>query len=125
MSIWGHRNLFGGAETLRLDGQVSCATTMPEFRARRRSVRLQVQRQLRQAGDPDAEGRSRRPGRRVLREVTNAYIREAVTFNAGVRRTFNDQLSASVGVDLETSQVQDSTGDERLQHLRHSDRRRL
>ncbi len=106
---WGHRNLFGGAETLRLDGQVSYAAEVPS------SV-------------PDADPFGYKfmvsfgkPGiltpkddlsmqAAVLREVTNAYIREAVTFNANVKRTFNDQLSGSIGVDLETSRVQDSSG---------------
>ncbi|MCX5512680.1 outer membrane protein assembly factor [Kaistia algarum] len=106
---WGHRNLFGGAETLRLDGQVSYASELPS------SV-------------PDADPFGYKfmvsfgkPGiltpkddllmqAAVLREVTNAYIREAITFTANVRRTFNDQLSGGIGLDLEASQVQDSSG---------------
>lgn len=106
---WGHRNLFGGAETLRLDGQVSYATDLPSG-----------------VPNPDPFGYKfmvsfGKPGiltpkddlsaqAAVLREVTPAYIREAITLNAAVQRTFNDQLTGSLGIDLETSRVQDSTG---------------
>lgn len=109
-SFWGHRNLFGGAETLRLDAQVSWYGTTP-------------------SAVPDADPFGYRftasfakPGiitpiddlvaqAAVLREVTDAYVREAVTFNAGIRRNFTDQFSAQVGVDLEQSKVWDSTGE--------------
>lgn len=106
---WGHRNLFGGAETLRLDGQVSWYGNVPD-------------------AVPDANpfgyrftGTFTKPGilttaddlvmqAAVLREVTDAYIREAVTFQATVRRTVSDQLQFEGGIDLEASNVQDSYG---------------
>ncbi|MBN9432527.1 MAG: outer membrane protein assembly factor [Bosea sp.] len=106
---WGHRNLFGGAETLRLDGQVSWYGNVPD-------------------AVPDANpfgyrftGTFTKPGiittaddlvvaAAVLREVTDAYIREAVTLQATVRRTVSDQLQVEAGIDLETSNVEDSYG---------------
>jgi translocation and assembly module TamA len=108
-AFWGHRNLFGGAETLRLDGQVSW------FGSKSSAV-------------PDANPLGYRfaatfgkPGiwtpiddlvaqAAVLREVTDAYVREAATFTAGVRRNYSDQFSVQVGLDLEQSHVQDATG---------------
>jgi len=107
--FWGHRNLFGGAETLRLDGQVSW------FGGKSEAV-------------PDANPFGYRfaatfgkPGiwtpiddlvaqAAVLREVTDAYVREGVTFTAGVRRNYSDQFSVQIGLDLEQSHVQDTNG---------------
>ena len=107
--FWGHRNLFGGAETLRLDGQVSW------FGGKSEAV-------------PDANPFGYRfaatfgkPGiwtpiddlvaqAAVLREVTDAYVREGVTFTAGVRRNYSDQFSVQIGLDLEQSHVQDANG---------------
>lgn len=106
---WGHRNLFGGAETLRLDGQVSYATDLPSFNPDADPFGYKFMVSFGKPGiltpkdDLAAEVAA-------LREVTNAYIRRAVTLNASVTRTFNDQLTGSIGVDLETSQVEDSTG---------------
>lgn len=108
-AFWGHRNLFGGAETLRLDGQVSW------FGGKSEAV-------------PDANPLGYRfaatfgkPGiwtpiddlvaqAAVLREVTDAYVREGVTFTGGVRRNYSDQFSVQVGLDLEQSHVQDTNG---------------
>jgi translocation and assembly module TamA len=46
----------------------------------------------------------------VLREVTNAYVRDATTFLGGVRHRFNDKLTMQVSLDLEQSRVQDAIG---------------
>ena len=106
---WGHRNLFGGAETLRLDGQVSYATELPSSVPDADPFGYKFMVSFGKPGiltpkdDLSAQAA-------VLREVTSAYIREAVTLNAAVRRTFSDQFNAAIGVDLETSRVQDSTG---------------
>ncbi|HEY9213874.1 MAG TPA: autotransporter assembly complex family protein [Ancylobacter sp.] len=108
-AYWGHRNLFGGGETLRLDSQVSW------FGEKSEAV-------------PDADpfgyklaATFVKPGiytarddlvaqAAILREVTNAYVREAVTLLAGVRHRFSDALSLQVSVDLEEAQVEDTTG---------------
>ncbi len=106
---WGHRNLFGGAETLRLDGQLSWYGKVPSsvpdanpfgYRFTATFTKPGI---LTTADDLAAEAA-------VLREVTDAYVREAVTFNASVKRTINEQLSVQAGIDLEASNVQDSTG---------------
>jgi translocation and assembly module TamA len=108
-AFWGHRNLLGGAETLRLDGQVSW------FGGKSEAV-------------PDANPLGYRfaatfgkPGiltpiddlvaqAAILREVTDAYVREAATLTAGIRRNYSDQFSVQVGLDLEQSHVQDANG---------------
>ena len=109
-AYWGHRNLFGGAETLRVDGQVSWFGGEPDA-----------------VPDADPFGYALtvnfgKPGifsvdddliteAAVLREVTDAYVRDAVTFTAGVRHRFDDHLSVQVGVDFEQAYVEDTFGD--------------
>ncbi|MBZ9936312.1 autotransporter assembly complex protein TamA [Mesorhizobium sp. BR1-1-16] len=108
-AYWGHRNLFGGAETLRLDGQVSWYGQVPDsvpdaspfgYKFAATFTKPGI---ITTADDLAAEAA-------VLREVTDAYVREAVTVNASIKRTISDQLSVSAGIDLETSSVQDSYG---------------
>jgi translocation and assembly module TamA len=106
---WGHRNLFGGGETLRLDGQVSWFGHRPDavpdadpfgFKAAATFVKPGI---FTSADDLVAQAA-------VLREVTNAYVRDAVTFLGGVRHRFSDQLTVQVSLDLEQSRVQDWSG---------------
>jgi len=108
-AYWGHRNLFGGAETLRLDGQVSwfghAPSSVPDADplGYRFSATFAKPGILTTADDLVAQAA-------VLREVTDAYVREAVTLQASVRRTLSEQLQVEAGIDLETSTVQDSFG---------------
>lgn len=106
---WGHRNLFGGAETLRLDAQLSWSGSLPDAVPNadpfgyRFSAAFTKPGIITTADDFTSEAA-------VLREVTNAYIREAVTFQGSIRRTVSDQLQLEGGIDLETSRVEDSSG---------------
>lgn len=108
-AFWGHRNLFGGAETLRLNGQVSWYGSVPSAVPDANPLGFNFSASFGKPGiltpidDLVAQAA-------VLREVTDAYVREAVTFQAGIRRTVNDHLTIQGGIDLETSQVQDSYG---------------
>ncbi|HSI40027.1 MAG TPA: autotransporter assembly complex family protein [Xanthobacteraceae bacterium] len=108
-AYWGHRNLFGGGETLRLDSSVSWFGQQPE------SV-------------PDADPFGYRlaatftkPGiitarddltvqAAVFRSVTNAYVEEAVTLLAGIRHRFSDELTVQVGIDIEQGRIEDAQG---------------
>lgn len=108
-AYWGDRNVFGGAETLRLDASVSWFGETSE-------------------AVPDADpfgykfsATFTKPGIitarddlvteiAALREVTNAYVRQGYTFVGGVRRRFSDQFSGQLGVDLENSTVEDADG---------------
>ncbi|WP_244669746.1 autotransporter assembly complex family protein [Kaistia sp. 32K] len=108
-AFWGHRNLFGGAETLRLDGQVSwfggSSSAVPDSNplGYRFAATFGKPGILTPIDDLVAQAA-------VLREVTDAYVREAVTFTGGVRRNYSDQFSVQIGLDLEQSHVQDSSG---------------
>lgn len=107
--FWGHRNLFGGGETLRLDASVSWFGQKPEA-----------------VPDADPFGYKLalafvKPGiftpredfifnAALLREVTNAYIREGATALVGVRHRFDDTFTMQVSLDFEDATVEDTTG---------------
>lgn len=109
-AYWGHRNLFGGAETLRVDLQASwhvgrssdAVTTSNPF-----GYKLQAA--FSKPGiitiDDDLLLQAA-----AFREVTNAYVRKAVTFLGGVRHKFDEHLSIQGGLDVEFSQGKDTEG---------------
>ena len=108
-TYWGHRNLFGGGETLRLDAQVSWFGQAPDavpdvdpfgYKVAATFLMPSI---YSPADDLVAQTT-------VQREVTNAYVRDAGNFLGGVRRRFNDQLTMQVSTDLEQSRVQDWSG---------------
>lgn len=107
--FWGHRNLFGGGETLRLDAQVSWFGQKPEAVPDADPFGYKLAASFTKPGIYTAQD-DLVAQTAILREVTNAYVREAVTLLAGVRHRFNDQLSMQVSADIEQSQVQDTTG---------------
>lgn len=106
-AYWGHRNLFGGGETLRLDASVSWFGQAPDAVPDADPFGYKLAATFTKPGiitandDLVAEAA-------VLREVTNAYVREGVTFVSGIRRRFNEQFSAQVGIDVENSTVEDA-----------------
>ncbi|MFG1479404.1 autotransporter assembly complex family protein [Xanthobacter sp. V4C-4] len=105
--FWGHRNLFGGGETLRLDasvswfGQKSDAVPDADPFGYRLAASFTKPGIITAQDDLLAEVA-------VLREVTNAYVREGFTAVTGIRRRFSEQFSAQVGLDFENSTVQDA-----------------
>jgi translocation and assembly module TamA len=108
-AYWGHRNLFGGAETLRIDGQVSWFGGEPDAVPDADPFGYALTVTFGKPGifSVDDDFIAEAAG---LREVTDAYVRDAVTFTAGVRHRFDDELSIQVGVDFEQAFVEDSFG---------------
>lgn len=106
---WGHRNLWGGAETLRIDGQVSWFGTQPEAVPSADPFGYKLAASFTKPGIITAQ-EDLVAQAAVLREVTNAYVREGATFLAGVRHNVDDQLSVQLGADLETGTVEDANG---------------
>lgn len=108
-AYWGHRNLFGGAETLRIDGQLSWFGGEPDAVPDADPFGYRLSATFGKPGiftvDDDLIAEAA-----VLREVTDAYVRDAVTLVAGVRRRFDDYLSVQVGVDFEQAFVEDTFG---------------
>lgn len=108
-AFWGHRNLFGGGETLRLDAQVTWYSQGSEAVPTADPFGYKVSASFSKPGiftaneDLVAEAAA-------LREVTDAYVREGVTFTGGIRHRFNADWNGQVGVDLEQSTVQDTYG---------------
>lgn len=108
-AYWGHRNLFGGAETLRIDGQVSWFGGEPDAVPDADPFGYMLKATFTKPGiyteDDDFLAEAA-----ILREVTDAYVRDAVTLNAGVKRQISDALSVQVGVDFEQAYVEDTDG---------------
>ncbi len=108
-AYWGHRNLFGGGETLRLDAQVSWFGEKSEAVPTADPFGYKLAAAFVKPGIYTAQD-DLVANAAVLREVTNAYVREAVTLLVGVRHRYSDDLTLQVSLDLEQSQVEDSTG---------------
>ncbi len=108
-AYWGHRNLFGGGETLRLDAQVSWFGEKSEAVPSADPFGYKLAATFVKPGIYTVQD-DLVANAAVLREVTNAYVREAVTLLAGIRHRYSDDLTLQVSLDLEQSQVEDSTG---------------
>lgn len=108
-AYWGHRNLFGGGETLRLDAQASWFGEKSEAVPNADPFGYKFSATFVKPGIYTARD-DLVADAAILREVTNAYVREAVTLLVGVRHRFSDDLKLQVSLDLEESRVEDSTG---------------
>lgn len=107
--FWGHRNLFGGAETLRLDASVSWFGKEPEAVPNADPFGYKLAASFVKPGIYTAQD-DLIANASILREVTNAYVREGVVALIGVRHRFNDNLSMQVGLDFERARVEDVYG---------------
>ncbi|MGI6247011.1 MAG: autotransporter assembly complex protein TamA [Pseudochelatococcus sp.] len=101
---WGHRNLFGGAERLRLEAQVSGAD-VDTVNGRSRATTMdklgyKVSASFLKPGiftvkdDLVAEVAA-------LKEITETYTRQGFIGSVGVRRKFSDELTGQIGLDVE------------------------
>lgn len=108
-AFWGHRNLFGGGETLRLDASVSWFGQAPDAIPTADPFGYKIAASFMKPGIWTARD-DLILNVALLREVTNAYIREGVTALVAVRHRFTDELSLQVGLDFENGQVEDTTG---------------
>ena len=108
-AFWGHRNLFGGGETLRLDAQVSWFGEKSEAVPDADPFGYKLSAAFVKPGIYTAQDDLVAQAA-ILREVTNAYVREAATLLTGVRHRYSDQLNLQVSLDLEQSRVEDTTG---------------
>lgn len=108
-AFWGHRNLFGGGETLRLDASVSWFGKKPEAVPNADPFGYKLTASFVKPGVYTAQD-DLIANASLLREVTNAYVREGVTALIGVRHRFNDALSLQIGLDFERARVEDVNG---------------
>ncbi|HEY4163314.1 MAG TPA: autotransporter assembly complex family protein [Dongiaceae bacterium] len=105
-AYWGDRNLFGGAERLRIEGDVTGIDqdsalggadytlttnfTSPDFLDRRQDFLSNLA--ITDEHDPDT------------------FDKKAVTFTAGVQRHITDHLTVNAGWEIEASQIDDNDG---------------
>lgn len=107
-AYWGHRNLFGGAEKLRIDAGVGRLITNKPA-----EYEYQLRAQFEKPGiitgfddlllDVEA-----------LRERTDAYWRDGVRGAAAIRRRVTSELSIQGGVEVEASEIRDTTGEKKF-----------
>lgn len=101
---WGHRNLFGGAERLRLEAQMS-STSLDTVNGRSRAriadrLGYKIGASFLKPGiftvkdDLVVEAAA-------LKEVTKTYTRQGFIGSIGVKRTFSDELWGQIGLDVE------------------------
>ncbi len=102
---WGHRNLFGGAERLRVEGRVG---RIGEERAEDLDYSLGAT--FVKPGvigiDTDLTAEAR-----ILQEEPNVYARRSAIAKIGLTRRFDPQTSGSIGLEFERSNITDSFGE--------------
>jgi translocation and assembly module TamA len=103
---WGHRNLFGGAEKLRLDAGVGkLITNKPaeyEYQLRAQFEKPGI---FRGYDDLLAEVEA-------LRERPDAYWRDGIRGQIAIRTKLSTHLSAQAGLEVEASTIRDTFGEE-------------
>ncbi len=103
-AYWGHRNLFGGAERLRLDAQVSGVNLDQPENGKKLSLTDQMGYRFAATFTKPALFSIKdefvvTPA--YVREVTQNYTREGFLGAASLKYQFNDRLSGEVGLDVE------------------------
>jgi translocation and assembly module TamA len=110
-AFWMHRNLFGGAERLRFEGEVdgigASGEENPDYRLTARFERPAT-------FDPDTDFTA-------LAEIERldepAFTSDIARLEAGVIRYATEDLTLRGGVQLRFSQVEDDLGERELRHL--------
>ncbi|MCC2111279.1 MAG: outer membrane protein assembly factor [Hyphomicrobiales bacterium] len=102
---WGHRNLFGGAERLRVEGRVG---RIGEERAEDLDYSLGAT--FVKPGvlgiDTDFTAEAR-----ILQERPDVYSRRSASAKVGLTRRFDDKTSGSIGLEFERSNIIDKFGE--------------
>ncbi len=103
-SFWLHRNLFGGAERLRIDGEVSNIGAADSGMDYSLGARLEIPAVL----GPDVDGF-------VFSEIAHldetTYLSDRIELGLGLTRTYSESLTASAGVGFLYSETEDDLGD--------------
>jgi translocation and assembly module TamA len=110
-AYWGHRNLFGNGERLRLDatvgaGQGDIKTATGQAASWRQRLGFNVGATFEKPGIFSVQDDLVVKGN-VLREVTQNYTQQGFIGSIGVRRTFSDQLTGQIGLSVERARITD------------------
>lgn len=103
-AYWGHRNLFGQAERLRIEGRVARLAD-----GGLDDVDYELSASFLKPGvyGPATDFHAEAYG---LREEPDNYVREAVGGRAGFTRKFDDMLTGSAALEIEHSTITDAFG---------------
>ncbi|SNR51856.1 autotransporter assembly complex protein TamA [Puniceibacterium sediminis] len=103
-SFWLHRNLFGGAERLRIDGEVTNIGSADSGIDYSLGARLEVPAVL----GPDTDGF-------IYSELAHldepTYLSDRIELGLGLSRIYSEFLTAEAGVSFVYSETQDDLGD--------------
>jgi translocation and assembly module TamA len=104
-AYWGHRNLFGGAEKLRLDAGVGrlISNKPAEYEYQ---LRAQFEKPGIITGFDDLLAEVE-----ALRERPDAYWRDGVRGQVAIRRRLNSDFSIQAGLEAEASTIRDTFGE--------------
>jgi translocation and assembly module TamA len=103
-AYWGHRNLFGGAEGLRLDAKVSrfAANEIDDLEYRL-GITFTKPGVITPRDDLTVRAEA-------LREAPDAYTRVGATALAGIRREITEHLAVTGGLEVDRSRIEDVFG---------------
>ncbi|HET8727365.1 MAG TPA: autotransporter assembly complex family protein [Alphaproteobacteria bacterium] len=97
---WGHRNLFGGAESLRLEGEISRVGQSGEVGGMDYRLNLDFRKPDLLVPDQDLVANLQ-----ALSENPDAYERQAILGAIGIEREISDSLSAGAGLSFEYAEI--------------------
>lgn len=99
-AYWGHRNLFGGAESLRLEGEVSRIGQSSDVGGMDYRLNLDFRK-------PDLflRGQDLVSSLTALSENPDAYERQAVLGAIGLEREISDTITAGAGLSFEYAEI--------------------
>jgi len=113
-AYWTHRNLFGGAERLRLEASVFYLTQRGPDNARSGSELDDLGGRFSVSFLKPALGGSRNDlliDGTIARERTEGYVSRFANAAAGVRHRFGERASAQVGIEAERGEARDALGE--------------
>ncbi|KAA2236040.1 autotransporter assembly complex protein TamA [Salinarimonas soli] len=120
-AYWIHRNLFGGAERLRIEGVLSYLTARGPDAVRSGDRKDGIGERLNDLGGrftvsflkPALYGTRNDLllDANVARERTEGYVSRFANVSAGIRHRFAERVSAQIGVEAEVGQARDVLGE--------------
>ncbi len=114
--FWLHRNLFGGAERLRVDGEISNIAGGNDAFGDKDGTDYSLDVRLTRPGTFNSDTDAFLFGS-LSREAEEDYIENQVTFGLGFSRFFSDTLYGEVSAGLRYSNVDDDFGQREFYHV--------
>ncbi|MEM9912148.1 MAG: autotransporter assembly complex family protein [Pseudomonadota bacterium] len=111
-AFWLHRNLLGGGERLRFEGEVSGIGSVETDDGIDFGVQTRYERPSTFSPETDLY-----VGARIERNDEPDFLETFARIGAGVIHRFSDTLTGEAGVAYQYSEIEDALGDRTLQHI--------